>query len=89
MLTIGCTESNSDNTTSEKVYQDTEWVKSANKYSPLLGTDFENVQSAIENHDYSALATAGQNIVDDTQKALEENNQPPYPRSIKKLRKNG
>lgn len=59
--------------TTETVNQDLAWAEYVQKYSPLLGTDFSNAGNAASNYDYDSLATDGQNIVTDTQKALDEN----------------
>ena len=50
-------------------------IVSIQRCSPLIGTDFTNTGSAADNLDYDALAIDGQNIIDDTQKALDENSQ--------------
>lgn len=86
MLAVGCTgvkdNNNASQTSSpqatEAAYQDTAWRESIQKYTGLLGTDFGNVQAAMNNTnntDYTALATFGQNITDHSQAALAENNQ--------------
>ena len=86
MLALGCSglkgNNNASQTSStqptEAVYQDTEWRESIHKYTGLLGTDFQNVQIAMNNtnnSDYTTLAALGQNITDDSQAALTENNQ--------------
>lgn len=85
MLAVGCTGSKDNNASqaspsqpTEAGYQDTAWRESIHKYTQLLGTDFENVQVAMNNTtstDYTALAAFGQNITDHSQAALTENNQ--------------
>jgi len=62
-------------TPTQPVYQDIAWLQYVQRYLPLIGTDFTNAGSAANNSDYTTLSIAGQNIVDDTQKALDENNQ--------------
>ncbi|MCO5381368.1 MAG: hypothetical protein NHB15_04000 [Methanosarcina barkeri] len=78
MLAVGCTGLKDNNNASQAVYQDTAWRESIHTYTELLGTDFKNVQIAIDNtnnSDYTKLATIGQNISDHSQAALTENNQ--------------
>jgi len=78
MLAVGCTGSSREKTASSGVDQDTSWKESVQKNSALLQTDFENVGTALSdtnNPDYTTLSTTGQNMVDDSQKALTENKQ--------------
>jgi hypothetical protein len=53
--------------------QDTEWFLYVAKYSPILTADFNDYSKATESSDYTLLETSGQKIIDDTQKALDEN----------------
>lgn len=55
------------------VSQDIKWNEYVQRYSPLLTADFSNLATALNNYDNNMLATVGQNIFDDTQKALDEN----------------
>ena len=59
--------------TTQTVYQDVEWAQSVQKYSSLISVDFTNTGKAANNLDCDILASGAQNIVDDTQKALDEN----------------
>jgi hypothetical protein len=62
-------------TSTQLVYQDAAWGLYIQRCAPLISTDFTNAGSAADNLDYTTLGINGQNIVDDTQKALDENGQ--------------
>ena len=49
------------------------WIGSVAYYSKLLDNDFNEISVAMDQADYASLATVGQKIIDDTQKALENN----------------
>lgn len=84
MLFWGFTESNSDKTASQassqqsaivSAYKDIQWGDNVQKHLTVLKTDLDNVSNAENNSDYSLLAINAQYIIDDTQKAIEENDQ--------------
>jgi hypothetical protein len=78
MLAVGCTGLNNEKKAPESAAQDTAWKESLHNYSLLLKNDFENVGTNIndtKNTDYTTLAIIGQNTIDDSNKALDENNQ--------------
>lgn len=54
-------------------YQDEEWIASAKNQSKIIRTDFAGVSSARESFDADVLGKWGQNLVNDTQEAIEEN----------------
>ncbi|WP_321417054.1 hypothetical protein [uncultured Methanomethylovorans sp.] len=49
------------------------WIGSVAHYSTLLENDFDEISVAMSKADYASLATVGQKITDDTQKALADN----------------
>jgi hypothetical protein len=61
--------------------QDSEWIASVQKQYPILKNDFDGMNnvtnqynlSTINNCDPDAITKYGQNLMDDAQKALEEN----------------
>ncbi len=62
-------------TQTQVAYTDLSWAQYVLRQSILIGTDFENVGTAAQNKDFTAIAEEGQQIVNDTQKALDENEQ--------------
>jgi len=56
-------------------YQDAQWMANVQKHSALLSNDIEEVGNTTSNSDSDKLATYGQYLIDDTQTAIEENNQ--------------
>ena len=62
-------------TPTQPVYQDAAWGQYILRCAPLIGTDLTNAGSAGENLDFTTLGIDGQNIIDDTQRALDENDQ--------------
>ncbi len=54
-------------------YQDEEWIASAKNQSKIIRTDFAGVSSARESFDADVLGVWGQNLVNDTQEAIEKN----------------
>ena len=74
MLAIGCTGSNNEKT----AFQDAAWNDSFHNNLALLHTDLNNSINAMDLTDDlndTSFTTAGQNIIDDSQNALNENNQ--------------
>jgi hypothetical protein len=66
MLAVGCTGSSN---------QDYEWKTNKLKHATILASDFKMVSDASGSGDFKTLATYGQRITDDTQKAITENDQ--------------
>ena len=62
-------------TPTQPVYQDAAWGQYIQRCAPLICTDLTNAGSAGENLDFTTLGIDRQNIVDDTQRALDENDQ--------------
>lgn len=56
-------------------YQDAQWTANVQKHSALLSEDIKAVGNTTSNLDSDKLATYGQYLIDDTQAAVEENNQ--------------
>lgn len=54
-------------------YQDEEWIASAKNQSKIIRTDFAGISSARESFDADVLGKWGQNLVNDTREAKEEN----------------
>lgn len=86
MLAVGCTglngeknnsqsQANSPQSTLESAYQDVQWGLNVQKNIGVLKSDFDNISSATNKSDYSALAVAAQYEIDHTQNAIEENDQ--------------
>lgn len=86
MLAIGCVSSGNENAASQNTSsssaastpsgnsnQDTDWMLSATSHMNIINTDQEDYNKSIDSSDYSSMAKAGQKIVDDTQKALDDN----------------
>jgi hypothetical protein len=67
--------------TAAAAYQDVEWNASVQKNYIILKTDFDEMANATNNYNYQTLSDSdtdaiskyGQNIMDDAQKATEEN----------------
>ena len=78
MLAAGCAGLNNEKKAPQSDAQDTAWKSSVQNNSLLLQTDFANVGTAIndtKNLDYNTLSIKGKSIIDDSNKALDENNQ--------------
>lgn len=86
LLGSGCIGSGSGETTFQiqanssqpnlaSVYQDIEWCANAQKNLNLLKTDFDAVSNAVNNSDHTLLETSAQYVINDTKKAIEENDQ--------------
>ncbi len=73
--TTSQSQANSPQSTLASAYQDIQWGANVQKHLTVLKTDFDNVSSAANNSDYAALAINAQYIINDTQKAIEENDQ--------------
>ncbi|WP_048126206.1 hypothetical protein [Methanosarcina lacustris] len=74
MLTVGCTGSNNEKT----AFQDAAWNESFHNNLALLHTDLNNSINAMDLTDGlndTSFTMAGQNMIDDSQNALNENNQ--------------
>ncbi|MDR7664844.1 hypothetical protein RG963_03390 [Methanosarcina sp. Z-7115] len=56
-------------------YQDRQWEYSMARHTSSLSSDFKTVSDASKSDDFKTLVTYGQYIADDTQKAIDENNQ--------------
>lgn len=56
-------------------YQDIAWGANVQKHLKILNSDMNGVSSAINTSDYNTLTVYAQYIVNDTQKAIEENDQ--------------
>jgi hypothetical protein len=56
-------------------YQDAQWIANVQKHSVLLIKDIEEIGNTTSNLDSDTLATYGQYLIEDTQTAIEENNQ--------------
>ena len=80
MITCGCTGDG---------YQDRQWGYSMQHHTSLLSPYFKTVSDASRSGDFKMLVTYGQYIADDTQKAIDENNQFKSLRNYKKLKRNG
>ncbi len=77
MLAVGCTGLNNEKKAPQSAAQDTAWKESVHNNSLLLQTDFGNVGTLNDTKtpDYTTLSITGQNIIDDSDKALKENDQ--------------
>lgn len=74
MLAVGCTGSNNEKT----AYQDAEWNESFHNNLALFHTDLNNSISSMdltEDFNDPSFIMAAQNLIDDSQNALNENNQ--------------
>ncbi|OEU42302.1 hypothetical protein BGV40_10180 [Methanosarcina sp. Ant1] len=56
-------------------YQDRQWEYSMARHTSLLSPYLKTVSDASRSGDFKTLVTYGQYIADDTQKAIDENNQ--------------
>ncbi len=61
--------------TFKSAYQDIAWGNSVQKHLRILKTDLDGVSNATNNSDYTMLAVYAQQIVNDTQSAIQENDQ--------------
>lgn len=68
-------QANSPQSTLASAYQDIQWGLNVQKNMKVLKSDFDNISSAANKSDYTALATATQYEIDHTQNAIEENDQ--------------
>jgi hypothetical protein len=66
---------NSSQSTLESAYQDIQWGINVQKNLRLIKSDFDNVSSALNNSNYTALAISAQYLIDDTQRAIKEDDQ--------------
>jgi len=74
MFAAGCTGSNNEKT----AYQDAEWNESFHNNLAILHTDLNNSINAMdltEDFNDPSFIMAAQNMIDDSQNALNENNQ--------------
>lgn len=63
------------NSTNNVTYQDAEWVNNVENNRDLINADLNNSTHAIIISDYKTLATSGQNLINDSQNALNQSNQ--------------
>ena len=68
-------QSNSLQNPLRSAYQDIAWGANVQKHLKILKTDLDGVSSAANTSDYTTLAVYAQCIVNDTQNAIEENDQ--------------
>ncbi|RPJ77159.1 MAG: hypothetical protein EHM20_06545, partial [Alphaproteobacteria bacterium] len=61
--------------TLKSAYQDIAWGANVQKHLKILKTDWDGVSNATNNSDYTTLAVYAEYIVNDTQNAIEENDQ--------------
>jgi hypothetical protein len=54
--------------------QDTSWESSRESHASLLASDFKKISEAENSLDYKTVATYGQHLIDDSQKAIDDNN---------------
>ncbi len=54
-------------------YQELEWMASVQKYSAIIGTDFDAIGNAADDSDLTSMGIYAQYLVDDTQDAIKEN----------------
>lgn len=66
---------NSPLNTFKSASQDIAWGNNVQKHLRILKTDLDGVSSAANNSDYTTLAVCAQRIVNDTQNAIQENDQ--------------
>jgi len=57
----------------QSVNQDAEWVASLKIHSMIIQTDLQGLSTAQNPFDAEILSKYGQNLIDDTQRAIEEN----------------
>jgi hypothetical protein len=78
MLAVGCTGSSNDKNDTQPAYQDAAWNESFHNNLALLHTDLNNSINSMDltsNFNDASFITSGQNLIDDSQKALNESNQ--------------
>ena len=66
---------NSPLSTFKSAYQDIAWGNNVQKHLRILKADLDGVSNAENNSDYTTLAVYAQQIVNDTQNAIQENDQ--------------
>jgi len=66
-------QSNSLQNPLRSAYQDIAWGANVQKHLKILKTDLDGVSSAANTSDYTTLSVYAQQIVNDTQNAIEEN----------------
>jgi len=59
----------------KSVHQDIAWVNNVQKHLRILKTDLDGISNATNNSNYTALAIYAQQTVNDTQNAIQENDQ--------------
>lgn len=69
------TKSSSPQNPLKSAYQDITWGANVQKHLKILKADMDGVSDAANNSDYNTLAVCAQNIVNDTQNAIQENDQ--------------
>lgn len=55
-------------------YQNSQWESSRESHSSLIASDFKSISEAEKTLDYKTIAIYGQHLIDDTQKAMDDNN---------------
>jgi hypothetical protein len=58
-------------------YQDVDWINNAHMYGALIAVDYNSTERAVSdknNPDYDLLVNTGQNMINDSQNALNDNN---------------
>lgn len=68
-------QSNSLKNPLKSVSQDIAWAANVQKHLKILNADLNGVSNATNNSDYTALAVYAEKIVNDTQNAIDENDQ--------------
>lgn len=68
-------QSNSLQNPFKSAYQDIAWAANVQKNLKILKTDLDGVSNAANNSNYTALAVYAQQTVNDTQNAIQENDQ--------------
>lgn len=68
-------QSKSLQNTIKSAYQDIAWGNNVQKQLRILKTDLDGVSSAANNSNYTALTVYAQQTVNDTQNAIQENDQ--------------
>jgi hypothetical protein len=59
----------------KSAYQDVKWAANVQKHLKILKKDLDGVSNAENNSDYATVAVYAQQIVNDTQNAIQENDQ--------------
>jgi hypothetical protein len=68
-------QSSSQQNPIKSAYQDVAWGNNVQKHLRILNADLDSVSNASSNSDYATLAVYAEKIVNDTQSAIQENDQ--------------